>query len=110
MGISTYSTALVVTRVFARPAVSYQPHPGPAVRSALYEFLGIPLARGSEELASRVREAAEAPAVPPLDGFLFNEGASLDVIEAAARELLDGAPLVCDPDAHAAGGAPVPKR
>lgn len=80
LGLSTYSTALLVTRILGLPAISYQPAVGPSIRSELYRSCGIPLVRTEDELRDAISEVTHTRPQAPLANFLYNEGSSLEKI------------------------------
>ncbi|HEX2189835.1 MAG TPA: hypothetical protein VHG51_13090 [Longimicrobiaceae bacterium] len=91
VNVSTYSTTLLVARVFGQPAISFQPPPGPVVRSDLYEAYGIPVAQTEGELFTHLSRAVEGlQGRGSLRGFLYNEGKGLEVIGQTMAALLDG--------------------
>lgn len=89
--VGSHSTGLLVARMLGRPAASFQPEAGAAIRAELFAAWGIPILTRPEDRRSWLLASDEAVA-PPLriEELLFRPGRSLEAIAEVVGEVLSG--------------------
>lgn len=86
--ISTYSTAMLISKYLCKPTISFQPKPGPIIRKELYEEYKLPVVIKEEDLVKLIRSYIGKQDKGSLQ-FLYNRKRSLFAFEKLINKTLN---------------------